>query len=104
MIEIEKSHKVVNGKLLHVRLNIQEPQNNHPATIVRAQLTGDFFIHPEEGVLRIEEVIQNLPTSISIESLTNKVDFVRRNHHLQLIGFTPFDVASLVREALDEYA
>jgi lipoate-protein ligase A len=99
---LEKSRKVPGGKLVQIQIELNAPQNNRPETIANIRITGDFFIYPEEGLKSLEEVLIDLPTTTSIESLTNHLDFARRKNSLQLIGFTPFDVATLIREVLDE--
>lgn len=102
MVSFEKSKKIPNGKLLQIKLEVTPALDNRPSLILRLQVMGDFFLYPEDGISFLEKSVEGLPVLISVESLTNHLDFARRSHSLQIIGFSPFDLATLIREALDE--
>lgn len=48
-------HKVAGGKLLRVRMNIQEGK------LAAITITGDFFMHPEEAIEMLEHMLLGCP-------------------------------------------
>jgi lipoate-protein ligase A len=82
--------KVRGGKLVQLSLS------HHDGVITGALLTGDFFVHPEEGLVQIEEALRGAALTESIETLIEEV--VRKNR-LILVGFSPRDIAELVEVA-----
>ena len=85
--------KVKGGKLVRVRIACDE------SIMFQVQITGDFFIHPEEGLDTIENVFVGMrvpPSQNEIEGLVNEV--VMRDN-LKIMGFSPSDLATLVTGA-----
>lgn len=52
-------YKAPAGKLLRVRLTVTEHAT--PPIITSLRLTGDFFMHPEEAILDLEERLAGAP-------------------------------------------
>lgn len=52
-------YKAPGGKLLRVRLTVTEHVT--PPLITSLRLTGDFFMHPEEAILDLEERLAGVP-------------------------------------------
>jgi len=80
--------KVRNGKL--IRLSIDAEHN-------RVQLTGDFFMYPEEGLALVEDALsEGLRDPGRARNLLEKT--VRVNN-LVLLGFRVQDLLEMLQEA-----
>lgn len=79
--------KVVGGKLLRVKSEFTD-------VVQSVQLTGDFFLHPEEAVQKIEENLCGLSVKSTPEIFAERVHRALEEHHIQLIGVSPEDVAN----------
>lgn len=82
-------YKVPNGKLLKIFLDESRGQ------IVNIRITGDFFVHPEESIEKLEDAL--IGSQLEEEFLANKI-----NNFLKLSPTTLFglDVPSLVSTIL----
>ncbi len=83
--------KVPGGKL--VRL-VRETS----ASQVRIQLSGDFFIHPEDGVHRIEETLSKLPDTAGENSVRGAIEKTAQDCGIELIGIDAGTIARLFAE------
>ncbi len=86
--------KVKGGKLVRVKLA------HDGERIEEIRITGDFFVHPEEGLESIEKAIVGLTVAETKEQIQTAIEGTVAAERLLLIGFTPSDLASLVEEAL----
>jgi len=93
MFEGKASRKVPGGKLVRIKLTFSDK-------IESAQITGDFFLHPEDSLLKIEEAIKGNPVSISESDLESKIQTSINQNQVQLVGFTIHDLAQITLEAL----
>jgi lipoate-protein ligase A len=93
-LESTARRKVPGGKLLSVRLE----HNGHAVTA--AELSGDFFIHPEESIAVIEEALVGTPLAIGKEELVRKIEAVMSRGRIMAVGFGPQDIATVVCEAM----
>ncbi len=85
MAKLEIIHKVVDGKLL--RLNIEIDKN----IITKFILTGDFFIYPENAIIEIEKFV----IGKKITEIHKLNEFIKRNN-IQLIGFAVEDLKGVL--------
>ena len=51
-------YKAVGGKLLRVRMTVTE---DSPPVIQTLRITGDFFMHPEEAIEDLEQLLTGAP-------------------------------------------
>ena len=80
---IEKRYKVPNGKLV-----VGKKVGDH------IKIGGDFFLHPEESLEDIENVINtSAPTD-----LKEKLDRLIEEKKITLVGFTAEVLCNLVKE------
>ncbi len=95
MIRLPVSHaerKVRGGKLLRVSVDRQ-------ADLIRSvKITGDFFIHPEEDLEKLEEAARGLPLNRP-DKLEEAFHRVVRENGTQILGFSIEDLTELMREA-----
>ncbi len=83
--------KVPGGKLLRVEVE-------HEAGIVkRVELTGDFFIYPEESLAELEKAL----AGCEVDEVAERFDNAAARLQAQLVGFTPADVQTAVRLAVE---
>ncbi|RLF39876.1 MAG: hypothetical protein DRN12_06345 [Thermoplasmata archaeon] len=85
-MKTEYDYKPPNGKLLRISLEYDEKKR----IIQNIQITGDFFIYPEEG---IEELEKNLRNTLLLEkNLFDKISSTIDSNNLIIIGFTVEDL------------
>ncbi|HMK48243.1 MAG TPA: hypothetical protein VK436_16590 [Methanocella sp.] len=82
-----QEEKIPGGKL--VRLTIKNDGDNR-----FVQLSGDFFIHPEEGVFLIEEALRDIPENTPESLVQQTIGEVVRKARLEMIGI---DVGVIAR-------
>ena len=75
--------KVPSGKLIKVDLDF-DPDNKLITTV---KITGDFFMHPEETLEGLEEMLRN--TKLDRTTLYHLIDGYLRKHTVEVYGFTP---------------
>ena len=84
----EANYKVPDGKLVKVKLEVASGR------IVEVRILGDFFLHPEETILEIEEsLIGHTPDLTSLESSISKK---LADTDATLIGATAADIAKTI--------
>lgn len=86
-------YKVPNGKLLKIFLEDVDGK------ITAIQITGDFFVYPEESIEKLEQEL--LGTPLSAEALSTKMNEFLKQHPTTLFGV---DVESLVSTILQASA
>lgn len=82
-----------NGKLVCVKLT-------YDSTIERIQITGDFFLHPEEAITDIEDGLVGAYITEPEESLSKRVADVAAEESVEMIGISPGAIAKAVRMAI----
>jgi lipoate---protein ligase len=90
-----KTEKKVNGgKMVRVKIIADE-------YITDIQITGDFFLHPEETIMQIEKNLKTLHIDTPLEEIVDRINIVMNKNKAILIGLTVDDLAFIVREALN---
>lgn len=85
--------KVTGGKFVRIKLIANE-------YITDLQITGDFFLHPEEAIGLIEQNLRNLHIQTSNEEIEERIHAALAKSKANLIGVSPTDIAELIKEAL----
>lgn len=91
--------KVPNGKMLKVAAEIE---NN---IIINAQITGDFFVYPEEDIEHLEQLLRYHP--LEKELLLYMIQAFFTQNNVQLYGVTAeaiCDALMLCGKAGEEHA
>lgn len=87
--------KVKGGKMVRLHLI-------HDGESVRSvRITGDFLLHPEEALERIEMGLNGLPVHEDRDLYLSRIEEEVRLQRAQLIGFSEGDIADLVMEAME---
>jgi lipoate---protein ligase len=72
--------KVPAGKLLKIFVSLEN------GVIQRIQITGDFFVYPEEAIIGLEHVLQGV--SLQKDVLEQKIGAFVRMNNVQFFGIT----------------
>ena len=84
----ESSYKVPGGKLVKVKLKIACDR------IAEVSILGDFFLHPEETLLKIEESLVGSP--IEESEIESTIAQLLKESDASLIGATAADIAKTI--------
>jgi lipoate---protein ligase len=82
----EMTYKVANGKLLRIEADLQNKTINH------IKITGDFFIHPESMIIKIEDILKG-------KKIRDAKGILRRfieENNIQIIGFEVSDILTVL--------
>jgi lipoate-protein ligase A len=88
----EAKKKVKGGKLIKVEIWYED-------SIEKAMISGDFFLHPEEGIEDLEKSLFGLTTNSSLLEVKNRLNDAISEKKLELIGFTSDDLAEIILES-----
>ncbi len=87
------SRKVREGKLVKVEVEYDE-------VIRKIKITGDFFLHPEEILEKIEKSLLGLKKNAGMETFASEIRKIVGAHDAQMIGISPESLALVIKEAL----
>ncbi|MFW5884997.1 MAG: lipoate protein ligase C-terminal domain-containing protein [Patescibacteria group bacterium] len=82
------AYKAPEGKLLRIEAQVDD------FTIQTIKITGDFFIHPEDDLIKIEKILPGK----RISQVKQAVDEFTDKNQTRIIGFTSADL----QEALEK--
>ncbi|HEU4742259.1 MAG TPA: biotin--protein ligase [Meiothermus sp.] len=85
-------YKTPGGKLVVVDLEV------YTGRLARVQVSGDFFLEPEEALDRINAALEGLPATSDEAEIAQAVRQVTA--HAEMIGFSPEAIAVAVKRAL----
>lgn len=87
------AEKIPGGKLVRVKVDYGNSIND-------VKITGDFFLHPEESITKIESCLRgidrNLEQNVIVEKIKNVVD----SNGIILVGITEDAIAKTLKEAM----
>jgi len=89
----QSTKKVTGGKLIRVKIDAEEAIN-------AINITGDFFLHPEESIAEIEKALKGMPTDLSAPEFSDKIQESLNTNNASFIGASPQDIAETIIEAL----
>ena len=81
------TYKAPQGKMLRIKADIKDP------VIRDITITGDFFVHPEEDLLKMEEALKG----IKIEEIKEVMDRFITENNTEIVGFTPEDLQEALK-------
>lgn len=93
MVCMIAKQKVKEGKLVKVEIE-------YDGSIRKLKITGDFFLHPEDILERIEKSMLGLKKDVSVETIASKIHGIAEAHDAQMIGIGPESLACVIKEAL----
>lgn len=86
-------YKTPGGKLVVVDF---ETRDN---TLAEVELSGDFFLYPEEALADLTGALEGMSTELSASEIAEKVR-VAMPRDTELLGSSPDGIATAVRRAL----
>lgn len=86
--------KVAGGKLVRVKADVDG------GVLRGVGITGDFFMHPEDGVTELEAALVGLPADADVGVYVAKLNDVVHARGFELIGFGASDVAQTLHNAI----
>ena len=93
MKEAKAIKKVPGGKLVRVDITYSE-------RLERVKITGDFFLHPEDVLIIIEDALTGVQLPLNKSSLIEKVQNILEREKAVLVGFSPQDLIDTLEEAV----
>lgn len=72
--------KVPNGKLLKITADIDD------TVLVSVQITGDFFVYPEESIQQLEQLLRYQP--LEKDLLFYMIDVFFKQNNVEVFGLT----------------
>lgn len=93
-MEYMATTKVSGGKLLRVKCDVSG------RVLVAVSLTGDFFMHPEDGVSELEKCLVGMSARAEVREYVSKLNDVIHADGLELIGLSASDIAGTLVKAL----
>ncbi len=85
--------KVPGGKMVTVKLDCD-------STITKIEITGDFFMYPEETLKEIEKALIGVSTNESEQNISWIIFETSKRNRATMIGVTPEAIASLIKKAI----
>lgn len=85
--------KVPEGKLVSVKIQFGRKINS-------IQILGDFFLHPEDTIYKIEKSLIGTNVSASKDEISGKIAKVLAMSKAELIGITPEAIAETIKMAV----
>ena len=85
-------NKIKGGKLIRIKCEIKEDILN------KIKFSGDFFLHPEEKLNELEDLLQGMKIN---EINTNIINFFRKNNVI-LLGIKEDDFVNIFESAIKE--
>lgn len=87
------TRKIPAGKLVRVDVIYSDQ-------IDMVKITGDFFLHPEETLDEIVDLLTGQILPLDSQVLTKQVDALLVQHEAQLIGASSRDIVDILQEAV----
>ncbi|MDN5725444.1 MAG: lipoate--protein ligase family protein [Propionibacteriales bacterium] len=91
--DVHGEYKVPGGKLVVADLDVGDD------TVLRAQISGDFFLEPDDALPRINAALTGTPVDMPAAQVAARVRAVLGDG-VEMLGFSPEAVAVAVRRAL----
>lgn len=87
------SKKVEGGKLIKIELDYDKRIN-------KVKITGDFFLHPEDSILDIENILKGLDVNEEGSNIIKIINDVIEKNNAEMIGINAEAIVEVLKEAL----
>jgi len=87
------AEKVHGGKLVKAEVDFAHSVNY-------VKLTGDFFLHPEEEIEKIEASMRGMDADLPHDKIAERIRQAVEEHGIVLFGVTEDAIARVVKEAM----
>jgi lipoate-protein ligase A len=85
----EMDYKVPNGKLIRVKADVKADVENNLLLLRDVKITGDFFLHPEESIEKIENSLKG--KKLEREGLEKTIRRVVEEEDIKMLGVSEKD-------------
>lgn len=85
--------KVPGGKLVRIKVDYDSVVND-------VKITGDFFLHPEEGLAEIEGCLRGIDVNAEQDAIAERIRQVVSSRGMTLIGLNEDALARILKEAM----
>lgn len=86
-------YKTVGGKLVTVDFDLE------CGYLRNVQVSGDFFLYPEEALADIRDAVEGLPETVDEQTIADRIR-AELDPEVSLVGFSPEAVAKAVGRGL----
>jgi len=90
---LQASKKIEGGKLVRIKLKAGEFIND-------IQISGDFFLHPEDAILEIEQNLRALHIDTDAEEIEARIEAALAKTKGVFVGVNSQELAALISQAL----
>ncbi len=87
------SKKIVGGKLVKVNVDCGYIIND-------INISGDFFMHPEEGLFEIEHALHGIHPADSVDRIERIIKETAEKHNIEMVGVDSRAMAEAIKEAI----
>lgn len=88
------AEKIHGGKLVKAEVDFAHSVNS-------VKITGDFFLHPEESIEKIERCMRGMDSDLTQEKVADMVKRTVESHGIILFGVTEDAIARVVKQAME---
>ncbi len=92
-MESRSRQKIPGGKLVEVRVEYGE-------RILGVEIVGDFFMHPEEALGRIEDCLIGMRSGEAEGAMVEAIRKEAENAGVEMIGISPEAIAKAIKMAI----
>lgn len=89
----QAEEKVPGGKLVRIKVG-------YDSVVNYVKITGDFFLHPEEGLAEIEGCLRGIDRNAEQSTIAERVRQVVSSRDIILIGLNEDALARILKEAM----
>jgi lipoate-protein ligase A len=88
------AEKVHGGKLVKAEVDFAHSVNY-------VKITGDFFLHPEESIEKIEKCMRGMDSDLTHDRVADMIKRTVESHGIILFGVTEDAMARVVKKAME---
>lgn len=97
-MKFQATKKITGGKLVRVKIESTDAgTQNHISGI---NISGDFFLHPEDALDHVQQKLAGLSTSSSPQIFEQEIERALAEKKAAFIGASAKDLAEIIHEAL----
>lgn len=85
--------KVIGGKLLRIKIDLN-------GVVDKIQISGDFFLHPEDAIREIEGTLFGISAGMEEASISSLLEEEIKSQGIEMIGISSQDIARVLKKAI----
>lgn len=92
-LTLRGDYKTIGGKLVTVMFDVDH------GNLRNVQVSGDFFLYPEDALGDIRDVLEGMPESVNEQEIVSRIEDAL-SPDVSLVGFSPEAIAIAVKRGL----